>query len=718
MADVVSEDVDRPTRGPVSGLRDSAMFRALLATAVALGMLGIQLFVLLQSPLSALPDYPALGLTFLIAILLPGLVVQSALLSADDDLVVRLAVAPVLGLAVMAVPGAIALEFHSDLQTFAVMFAMFAAGASGLAIIAPRVGPRAPGGEDQRRGAVDALAGVGDPLLAALLLVVLIGIVTTPLWASGRLAGDLDDWTYMAYVRDYVDTDALNEEEPFIGTGESVNPRMRTNVWVLSQALLSDAADVEPSDVLFEYLPPLLSVLAVAAVYAVTFTLFRNRTIALLAAAFLLGYAFLDLAPHEGMGRNLFLRVSEDKMVGAFLFFPVALVFQVRFFLRPAAPAYVGFALTLLALAVVHPVPLVFAGVAVVGLGLIRAWSDRSIEPLKLAGVLLLPIGLLSLWPLVQRELLIDTVPQVWDSATRFRENYRFVRLGGGLLIGNYHLIIHPMVLAALVFGPLTLVVSRRRVGNQVLAALCIGALLLLFFPLFSTPLAKVMAPQTLARVYWLVPVAPTLAYATWLCVDALGRWRLLEASKARVLRPIMLGIAPAAAVVLVLLVALVVQEQYARADQGGFYNRISETSLVPGVEYSIFLGGIDRAFSADWRLEPEEQDLFDYMRSHLPKGAVVLVQPRQLGVKMPGMLTDIFPVDRGSMLAVGERREDATAFELGELSTVDLRRVIDSYGVTHIIVREVGPATEVVRLFSRAEFVAEVSPYVIYEVR
>ena len=64
------------------------------------------------------------------------------------------------------------------------------------------------------------------------------------------------------------------------------------------------------------------------------------------------------------------------------------------------------------------------------------------------------------------------------------------------------------------------------------------------------------------------------------------------------------------------------------------------------------------------------------------------------------------------------ERREDAKAFELGELSTVDLRRVIDSYGVTYIVVREVGPATEVVQQFWRADFVVEVSPYVIYEVR
>ena len=703
-------------RGSAS-VRASAVLRVLLAAAVALGMLGIQLFVLLQSPLSALPDYPALALTFLIAILLPGFVVQSALLPRDDDLVVRLSVALVLGLAVMAVPGALALEFHSDLEAFAVMFAIFAAGASGLAIIAPRVELRVREREHDGRGG-ETLGGVGDPLLAALVAVVLIGIVTTPVWASGRISGDFDDWTYMAYIREYLDTDALNEKEPFIGTGESVNPRMRTNVWVLSQALLSDAADVEPSELLFEYLPPLLSVLAVAAVYAVTFTLFRNRTIALLAAAFLLGYAFLDLTPHEGMGRNLFLRISEDKMIGGFLLFPVALVFLVQFVERPAARAYVGFALALLALAVVHPVPLVFVGVAVVGLGIIRSWIDQSVEQLKWAGVLLLPVGLLSLWPLVQRELLIDAVPQVWDSATRFRESYHFVRIGGGFLVGNFHLIIHPLVLAALVCGPIILFVSRRHVGNQLLAALSTGALLMLFVPIFSTPLAKVMAPQTLARMHWLVPVAPILAYMTWLLLDALARWRPLRASKAALLRPVVLGITPSVAVVLVLVLALLVQEQYGRADQGGFYNRISETSLVPGIGYSIFLGGIDRAFSADWRVEPEEQDLFDYMRSHVPKNSVVLVAPRKLGLKMVGVLTDVFPVDPGNMIGEGERREDAKAFELGELSTVDLRRVIDSYGVTYIVVREVGPATEVVQQFWRADFVVEVSPYVIYEVR
>ena len=687
--------------------------RLIVALAVGISIAALELVTLRGMWLTALPDYPAVILAFLITLVLPGVVVQRALLAGRlADPLVRLALAPALALAIVAIPGFIALEAHLDLQSFLNMFAL----AVGLACA---IATYAAGGRGAQDQALIAESVPHQSLwtsvpLGILLAVMLAGIVTTPFWASGRVAGDFDDWTYMAYVREFLDTDELNASEPFIDSGDPVNPRMRSNVWVLVQAGVAHATDVSPEELLFEYLPPLLAVIGVLAAYALTRTMFGQVTAALLAALFLVGYALIDLAPHEGTGANLFLRISEDKMLGMFVLFPAGLVFLIRHAERPSTRSFLGFACVMLALMVVHPVPIAFLGAAVVSLAILRLAVSRSASEAGAIGLLLVPLVLASVWPLVQRELLIDDVPELWDSATRFRQEVHFHRIGGGFVIGNFHLFLHPLLIVSVLLAPAIWLTSKRRVGNQLVLALTAGAVVMFFTPVISTSIVKVMAPQTLWRVPWMIPVAPIVGYSVFLFVNRLTGSDPPSGVRAKLIASLALPVV----VVSVLASALLIQEQYLRADDGAFYDNAGQTSLVPGTDGSIFLGGIDRIFSERWRVKPHDEELFEYLASSVPRGSVLLLDSPDLGLMLPGVLTDIFPVDPRNMFGDGQRRIDAIAFEEGELSTVDLRRVIDSYGVTHIVVREVGPATEVVRLSSRAEFVVEVSPYVIYEVR
>jgi len=697
-----------------AGLAGSAALRVIAAAAVALAVLGLELFVLLEAPLAELPEYPALILAFILTIVLPGLIVQAAVLPRDADFFVRFAVAPALGMGIMAIPGVVALEAHTDLNSFLVMYAIFASGAAGLSMLALAL--REESREEPEAATVPGVT-TANVFLVALLLIVVGGIVTTPLWASGAIDGDFDDWTYAAYVREFLDTGELNAEEPFIDSGEPVNPRMRSNVWVLSQAMLAQASGLEPVDILFEYQPPLIAAGAVLAAFAFALTLFRNRTIALLAAAFMLGYAFLDLSPHEGFGRNLFIRISEDKMVAQWLLYPAALIFLVNFIRRPGPFAYAGFTLAALGLAFVHPIPLAFVGIIVVALGLVRYIVERSGDELRRMALLLIPIALLSIWPLVQRELLADAVPQIWESTSRFREEYHFVRLGRGLIVGNFHLIMHPLMIVALIVGPLTLLINRRAIGNQMLATLSILALLLLFFPPFSTPLAKIMAPQTLARVHWVVPVETILAYGVWLLVDRFRKSEAPQGLVGRVTRPAALALAPAISVVAILGGALFVQEFYSTVEEDAFYTHVSDSSIVPGLGESVFLGGIDRAFGDQWRLTSDEEALFAYLQSNLPDNSVILTEPRYLSWYVPGMLTRIYPVDPGNMLGEGDRRYVATRFETGELRGQELRAALDRYRVTHVVVREVGNAGQTMTELAGVRYLEEVSPFAIYEV-
>ena len=59
--------------------------RALWAPLVALVTLALLLTVLAQAPLHALPDYPAAGVAFLVAIVLPGLVAQLGVVDDADE---------------------------------------------------------------------------------------------------------------------------------------------------------------------------------------------------------------------------------------------------------------------------------------------------------------------------------------------------------------------------------------------------------------------------------------------------------------------------------------------------------------------------------------------------------------------------------------------------------------------------------------------------------
>ena len=676
------------------------------------GVLAALLVTFRAQPLTALPGYPAVLLAFLLIVVLPGLIVQRAVLGSDAHPAVRLAVAPALGIAIMAVPGFIALEAHASLDDFAMMYAIVAAAACGLAtLFAPDARPEPAHAPVPSRGVL---------LLAGLLLIALGGIATTPFWASNRLSADFDDWTYMAYVREYIDTEHMNESEPFLGTDEDVNPRMRDNVWVAMQALVSDATDVPPHKVLLEYLVPVLTIAAALATFALTFTLFRNLAIGLLAAAFQLGYGLIDLTSHEAFGRNLYLRISEDKMFAALVIFPVALLFLVRFLPGRSIAAYAGFALCVLAFGVVHPVPLVFLVITIACLAAIKLLADRDLRILVPMAALIVPVALVSVWPFIQRQLLVDAAPGLFStegSSITFRDEFHFVKLGFGLLVGNYHMILHPLVLLSIALTPLVWLAARRDLAHQLLAAMTAGALIAFFFPPFATPIAKVLTPQTLWKVPWMIPVAPVLAYATYQATQRLGRLRAFRPGAARLRSTALVALAPALLLVLTLGGALVVQEQYGDRDSGRFYTWRRDGSLLPWNDNSVFLGGIDRSFSSTWRIRGYQEGLFDYMASEIPEGSVVLAEPAVLNHMTPGILTDVYPVDFGGQAGEGQRREDVARFTNGDLSPDELDAVLERYDVSFIVTSESDPADQLVRSYAGAVWLEEILVYQVYQV-
>jgi hypothetical protein len=673
-----------------------------------LAALAVLLFVLLGTPLERLPDYPAVVLALVMAIALPGYFVQRALLSGSHPLV-KTAAMPALGLGLVALPGFVALEAHTSMEAFVTMYAIVAGTACGVSTLF---------WPDTRLSSDPSSEAAVNPLVVLLVLMAAGGVLTTPFWAKDRVSGDFDDWTYMAYAADYVDAEHLNETEPFFGTDDEPTPRMRDNVWVLTTAMIARTSGVSVEGVMLEYLRPLLTVCVTLATVALTWTLFRDTTIGLLAGLFQLGYGLIDLSPHEGMGRNLFVRISEDKMMGAFLLFPIALVFVARFAERRTIAAVAGFALVVLGIAFVHPVPLAFLGITIAMLALLRFAQQRDIRDTAELLALLLPVGLGAIWPFVQRQLLQSDAPDLFgteESIITFRDAFRFTEIGFGLLMGNYHMIINPMVIGAIVLTPLVWWMARRSVGGQMIAAMTLGAVTVFFVPVFATPLAEVMTTQTLWKIPWIIPVGPVFAY---LSVQGAHR---LASSRSEAGGGLLAGsvrlIVPATALVLFLGAALLVQEQYIRADGGSYYDWRRGGSFLPGPDESIFLGGIDRGLSGTWRFDPFLNELISYMDENIPEGSVVLAEPQQLNHMIPGVLPSIYPVDFGAAAGEGARREDVTAFIQGHLDARALDEVTPRWGIDYIVVRETESANDHLITYYRAELEQDIVPYLIYRV-
>jgi len=691
--------------------------RLWLALLVAIAGFAFYALLLHTSPLAILPGYPAVIVAFALWLIAPGWLLQRTLFaSRTTGLIEQITVAFLTSLALAALPGLVALRLHWSIDAFALSYAALASIASGLSLLWRR-------DEGEAASEPDELSAEEEPRqrsfrshlpLLFLLAVPLLAVATSPWWAGDRVSRDSDDWVYMSYVTEYVGSDALDASRPFLDTRPGQFGRMQFNVWVVMEALVADSAGVEPLSLLLDYLPPLMTLLVAAAAYTLARGLFRSTPLALLASLFVLLYGVLDLAPHEGYGRNIFLRVGEDKMVASYILLPIGLLLGARLLSLPNAKRGLGLLLVIAALFVTHPIALIFLGVAMGSLAVLHVLVERSVRATGTAALFILPwmlvgLGLLaSSWLGRGRVLIIDEP---------FRRQYHIADVFDGFIVGSYHLILHPFMLAAILLAVPLWLISRHSIAHQLLAATVTGVLVFVFFPPIATLVADEVSEEALWRLPWLIPVPLILAYAAHDVANRVHRrWPGGWAVSRRVL--VSTRYASIAAVAVIAGSAFLVQEQYLRADGGALYNWTSENALLPGNDRSIFLGGIDYAFAEIWRIPPEEEQLFDYLDRKLPSNSVVLAEPTWLHHMIPGVLTEIYAFDFVVIVGPGQGRNAVKAFGDGTITPTELEAVVDRYGIDYIVVREVQPANDTVRAFDRALWLQEISPYQIYEVQ
>jgi hypothetical protein len=190
------------------------------------------------------------------------------------------------------------------------------------------------------------------------------------------------------------------------------------------------------------------------------------------------------------------------------------------------------------------------------------------------------------------------------------------------------------------------------------------------------------VSEQGLWRLPWAVPVPLILAYAVH---EALTR------------RPGGGALAPAGLTLAVLAAALLAQEGFGRLDGGGFYNRTSSTELLPGTGRSVVLGGVDRAFSGDWRLPRGHERLLQYLDERMPPGSTVVVPPGA-GPYVPAALHDARVI---GPLVGGTERELRTvqAFYDGAFENIEEVGALRAIGVDYVVVDFDTPADDSLRL-------------------
>ena len=657
-------------------MTDIQQARLQQAGLTALGLFAFLVVLLFSRFPSVLPGYPAVIVAFAFWCVLPGWFLQRAIFATrSTGLVERIAIAFLMSMAVASVPGLIGLRLHWSIEGFGLAYAAVAAVASGLSLL---IGSAPADATDAGDDEVESSGSSGPfPRTALLILIAipLLAVLTAPWWEDGRVARDADDIIYATYIVEY-QGEALDASEPFADTKRGAFGRMQFNVWVVIQGLLAQNAGVEAINLLHLYLPPIMTLLVVASLFALARGLFRENQIALLACVLLIVYGGLDLSPHEGFGRNIFLRIGEDKMVASFVMFPLGLLLSARYLERGGWRGYLGMLLAIAALFVTHPMALMFLGAVLAVLALLRVSAERSISSLARNLVVVAPLAVAGLGLFLSSTLGGGRVILIGEP---FRRTFHIADLSGDQIIGSYHLLLHPFVLIAIPATLILWILSRRLLGSQVLFASAAVSLAIMYVPPVATMLADAVNEEVVWRAHWIIPVPLAIAYGLHTLASKIPPTGLRLAD-------IRLSqqVASFLFLVMVCVAAFLVQEQYANTDNGAFYNRTSNTTLLPWTDGSITFGGIERAFSSDWRPPPAEAALLEYLKERAPPGSTVLMPPSLSDRFLSAVLRDVRSVSFPS--APNRELREALIFAYYNANGSDVDTMLDELGVDYIV--------------------------------
>ncbi len=354
-----------------------------------------------------------------------------------------------------------------------------------------------------------------------------------------------DIWVYLSWVREFFGGDALASEEPYFGGAVGLS-RARINGWLLEQAALSRVSGVDPVDLVFSYLNPVLVVVALLAFYALARALLKSEKAALFCGCLYALFFLVHLSVSRlTFGGEFIQRLPEDKLATKFLFLPMALAFAAAFLEGGRRVYFWCFAFVCCAVMAVHPIGLAIIGLSMAGFGILHlAVNPRSreawarISAMGLAGVTVVAVPAILILAVAGEPLtavLTDSDINSGDPDVLRNmifvspERNRIFEFADGSYMMHPSLILDPVIAAAFLLGiPYLLWRLNRSLAAQLLLGVLVFTTIVVYVPPIATFLGdNIVLPGQLWRLAWPIPLAAllTLGWLLWEATSRAAAW-------------------------------------------------------------------------------------------------------------------------------------------------------------------------------------------------
>lgn len=338
-----------------------------------------------------------------------------------------------------------------------------------------------------------------------------LSLATASTWSTG------DNWTYLRYIRLYLDGDFSNNVS-LAGQAEELIPRALNSWWIL-QACLVWLAGVDPVAWYTCYFPSIILIGSLLAFYGLGRQLFKTPNLALLLVLVQGVYLLSGVGSHDWLGRGFFDRILEDKFLIALLILPVTIRLALIYLNSGGRGQWGAVVLSTLFLAGTHPIGIAQWGIIWSAFTAIELFWTRPRRTLYRLGLVYVPLGLTLLLPLAQRWLIQQGGTAFgYAGGTDVQFTLSQSRLWILSALKNHYLahpqlIAHPLTVLAILLTPWLFLYLKQSQPARFLLASMAAPLLLLYTPWLTPLFGRVITPWMLWRIAWILPVPFILTF-------------------------------------------------------------------------------------------------------------------------------------------------------------------------------------------------------------
>ena len=533
------------------------------------GLIAIWVMVLAALP-ALLPLQAASWLAFIALLITPGYLLGDIITwKLDLDVVERLALALPLGVAILAVPGIIALLLHVDIHQLALGWAV----ASGAVIISwlfheAIIFSRRPRSQNPWK--------VDEIILLGLILIAFVALLPT----LNLYKIDGDAFAVNSFSADAIAGLPLNETEPIFGTDLGPGVRMVFNQSLSLFYLWSYFSVIGANTLVAAASKAMLALWAIFASYTLGKAAGSgSRRFGLLTASIsLLIYAAAPFIRGDNVSLFFFERINADKFMVPVTMLPIIFAFAISFIREGRWRAWIAAAAATFAVSTIHPLIAAMLALAIGAFGAFHLLMNlrRSSAWLRVVALFGL-IAIVMVLPLVQLVLSLEEAPlaasypssfdgwdigekqvpvlpfvhassldyygqlpdidemeagDVYESTNPFliwrfalnMDRRRLILFDLDHYISDPSLIMEPPYFLALLLLPMFLFRLRRDVAAQFVVSVSLGVLVVMFSPVITPLIGSFVMPWILWRFVWILPYALIFAMAAQMIMAAAVR--------------------------------------------------------------------------------------------------------------------------------------------------------------------------------------------------